>query len=622
MKTSLLLILAVVIGISVSGQKLGHISAEKSKITKTATLQPTVLEPAWSNSKLFRHADGPRTLFVNEAQIGLTTYDLQSNACVQNRLYAYPDGTIGGVWTQGYNTAASYSDRGTGYNYFDGTSWGAVPTARIASETAKCGWPSYAPLGAGEMVISHTSSGALNFTSRPTKGTGSWTTVPIPGTTGYAWPRAISSGNTVHLIVNTYAAYQGLTNAIVYLRSTDKGATWSAPTVLPGMDAASFTLTTGFTGFGGDEYSWAAPHGDTVAFAFGGVLGGIWVMKSFDGGVNWTRSTVYEFPNFTGADSPVATTYDENFAVALDNQGMAHLVTTRYKMIHYNSTASPVSWNYYPYTDGMVYWNESMSKIDTSFYGDLDSLNTRGMLVGEMLDYNGNDTIDFPTVASGQVPWGEYRYVGPSSFPQIAIDKDNNIFISYSSCREDLINTGATPNTELYKHLYVVSKLKDQTSWSTPIDINDDIIHSYDEVVWGNMVLDHDGRLHFLCQIDPEPGTSVAGDLDAPGDNFLTYINFPTFVSNKPVVDISKNVSVSPNPASDYAKVLVLCSATSKVELKVFDVMGKLITSQNYGQQATGYHTYTVNTSSLPSGIYLFNVKIGENETTRKVIVK
>jgi hypothetical protein len=619
MKTPLLLILALFLGFSLSAQKAMNIPANQANLKLHATLKPTLLEPLQQNM-LFKPGAGPKTANVNETQIGQSTYDLQSNSGLQNRMYVYPDGTIGAVWTQGYNTAASYSDRGTGYNYFDGTSWGEVPTARIASETAKNGWPSYAPLGDGEMIISHTSASKLNFTTRPVKGTGAWTTVGIPGTTSYAWPRAITSGNTIHMIVNSGALYQGMTNALFYMRSTDKGVTWSTPAILPGLDATSLSLTTGFTGFGGDEYAWAAPKGDTIAFAVGNMLGGIFLMKSFDAGTTWTKTTVYRFPNFTGITSPVATTFDEIFSIALDNQGKVHLVTTRYKLLEYNSTAGAVAWSYYPTTDGIVYWNESMPQIDTAIYSHPDSLINRGMWIGGMQDYSGNDTIDFPDAGSGNQPWGDYRYVGPSSFTQINIDKDNNIFVSYSSLRENLINTGANPTVQLYRHLYVTSKLKNQTEWSEPIDLNDDLMHEYDEVVWAYMTQSNDGNLHFLCQIDSEPGTSIGTDLDPAGDNYIYYITFPTFVSVKPV-DVVKNVSVSPNPAADFANVQLTLTESRKVELKVYDVLGKLVINNNYGVLSSGAQTLNVSTSQLPAGIYLFNVQVGNSKTTKKVIV-
>ena len=71
------------------------------------------------------------TKSINEDEIGQTKYDMQTNTCTPSgRFFVYDDGTRGAVWTMGFNTA-SWPDRGTGYNYFDGTSWGPEPTARI-----------------------------------------------------------------------------------------------------------------------------------------------------------------------------------------------------------------------------------------------------------------------------------------------------------------------------------------------------------------------------------------------------------------------------------------------------------------------------------------------------------
>ena len=101
----------------------------------------------------------------------------------------------------------------------------------------------------------------------------------------------------------------------------------------------------------------------------------------------------------------------------------------------------------------------------------------------------------------------------------------------------------------------------------------------------------------------------------------MTYINFPTFVSTKPA-DVSKDVNVSPNPASDYADVKVTLKDSQKVTLNVFDVMGRLIASNNYGEMGIGNHTFKVNTENLPSGMYVFTVQVGSNQTSKKVIVK
>ena len=39
----------------------------------------------------------PVELIVDEATMGLTYYDLQSNSAIQNRIHVFEDGTIGGA---------------------------------------------------------------------------------------------------------------------------------------------------------------------------------------------------------------------------------------------------------------------------------------------------------------------------------------------------------------------------------------------------------------------------------------------------------------------------------------------------------------------------------------------
>ncbi len=78
--------------------------------------------------------------------VGETWYDLQSNSTMANRIYAFEDGTIATTWTRGMDNPPTCPDRGTGYNYFDGTNWGAYPTERI--EDQRTGWPNIAPYGA------------------------------------------------------------------------------------------------------------------------------------------------------------------------------------------------------------------------------------------------------------------------------------------------------------------------------------------------------------------------------------------------------------------------------------------------------------------------------------------
>ena len=77
------------------------------------------------------------TKAVFEDVIGATKYDLQTNSACQNRFYLYPDGSMGGVWTRGM-AEPGYDDRGTGYNYYDGSSVGPF-TADADRESSNMG---------------------------------------------------------------------------------------------------------------------------------------------------------------------------------------------------------------------------------------------------------------------------------------------------------------------------------------------------------------------------------------------------------------------------------------------------------------------------------------------------
>jgi hypothetical protein len=368
---------------------------------------------------------------VNEWQIGATRFDLQTNSSVQNRVYLFPDNTIGASFTFGI-VESSFPERGTGYNYFDGSTWGAIPSVRI--ENTRSGWPSYMPLpGGGELVISHKGTSGLLVSSRATKGTGTWTTSTLVGptvsggSTALLFPRAIASGNTIHLIActdnGTYPSltyYQGLASALVYYKSTDGGQTWSAPAILPGMDSASVVHLPNFSGFNGDSYAWAAPRGDTIAFTVGDSWLGLFIMKSFDAGSTWTKIHIYDFPDLPTAPTPVVATVDGSVACAIDTSGKVHVVFGKKRVsdsyyfgsINENNTASdlfiyPNPANEYFHVDFNLSRSENVRVCIDNIMGqqvfekDFGTLNS-GKQTLHINAVNFNSGIYFMTVGAGE----------------------------------------------------------------------------------------------------------------------------------------------------------------------------------------------------------------------------
>ncbi|MFY9229397.1 MAG: hypothetical protein WBI87_05315, partial [Bacteroidales bacterium] len=119
MKKKSLLVLMIVAGFSMSLFAQGRpqvpaylknyaVTAQYNKQFKGDEPVPQVNIPyAPMNEKIFHNQP-----------IGNTEYDIQSNKSIDSRIYLYPDGTIGATWIRGTGTLA---DRGTAYNYYDGT---------------------------------------------------------------------------------------------------------------------------------------------------------------------------------------------------------------------------------------------------------------------------------------------------------------------------------------------------------------------------------------------------------------------------------------------------------------------------------------------------------------------
>jgi len=570
---------------------------------------------------------------INEKQIGTTRYDLQSNGSIQNRILLYSDGTIGATFNFG-TTEINFPERGTGYNYSSdgGTTWDALPTTRI--ETERSGWPSYAELGAGEIVVTHNATTGLLVSKRAVKGTGAWTTTTLIGpmstgsTTALIWPRMITSGNTIHIIACTDQAtapaiwkYQGLALALVYIRSTDGGTTWEPPVILPGMDSASIVNNVTL-GFEGDSYGWAAPKGDTIAFVVGNSWQNVFVMKSFDGGTNWTKIPVYNLPAITSFPTPIIPTTDGNYAIALDKTGKAHVAMGRLRYSKSSGLIDSIGYSsFYPVTDGLVYWNEDMPVLDSTRMGTLDSLINHGQLIATMIDYNANGTIDLPSVATGTWPFGTY-YASLTSMPSMTFDDAGDLYVSYSSCREDLLTADALM---IYRHYYITKLAVDSVNWANPIDLTGNVIHAYDECIFGSMSYTTNNKIHMVYQADPVPGLAVRGDKTPYDDNQIFYVNIDKSDIGAGIHENQNNavsMSIYPNPTSDYAYIDLNLAKSSVVSVIVTDLVGQQVMNKTMGQLSSGSHNLPIAVSSLKSGIYFFTVQAGNNKVTKKIVIE
>lgn len=81
------------------------------------------------------------------------------------------------------------------------------------------------------------------------------------------------------------------------------------------------------------------------------------------------------------------------------------------------------------------------------------------------------------------------------------------------------------------------------------------------------------------------------------------------------------NAVLAPNPTSDFTSVTLDIQAAADVEIQVLSAEGKIVMQRAYGSQS-GSLNFPIVTSSLESGVYFVNVKVGEESTTNKLIIE
>ena len=556
---------------------------------------------------------------MTETEIGKTVYDLQSNTgSPSGRCYLYPDGRAAAVWTRGM-TPTTYSDRGTGYNSYDGNNWGPEPTARIESQ--RTGWPGYAPLGVnGEIVVAHHDSQGLVVTKRSAFGTGAWSSTILAGPTGavdISWPRVVTSGanhDTVHVIATTYSAYAGQNLALLYYRSTDGGATWSTKHYIdPSMDA------THYYGFSGDSYAWAEPHGNNLAFLIADSQEDLFVRRSSDAGTTWQKTVIWDhpYPLLNVSTTATDTLYAPDGAAHLsfDRAGKLHIVFGIYRVL-FNGDGT---YSYWPGLSGIGYWNDSQPTFtggDQKKILNPDSLDAQGKLVGTYLvDWNGNGTLDI------LADYGNYG-LGFASMPQISFDRNtDNAILIYSSLTEGFNN-----GTQNYRHIWSRASSDDAQNWGQIIDLDSDPIHIFDECVFPCISQTGDNtNWYFQYQLDNEPGLAIRGDLDPPGDNNINFYPITTLYNGIPQISKPSADKVSanyPNPFTGITSVDLSLEKTSAVSYTVSNVTGQVMVSENLGKLSSGKQTLRINGSGLSAGVYFLRVLIGEQQYTNKFVVR
>ena len=307
---------------------------------------------------------------LEDGETMVTTYDLQSNHYVANRMYQLPDGSVGVVATMSHEPNQTASDRGTGYNFYKDGVWQDQPEERI--ESFRTGWPSISQWKEnGEIMLCHGNAHMQCFT-REIAGEGEWEyrgALPdypegYPYPTEYpTWPRVTTCGPNNSIIV----AVGALQHSISSDETDTRTVMWRSE------DAENWTVSYGpleeynyhIGTFSADDYC-VASHGNTVAVLYSGCLtNSTWMFKSTDCGLTWETIKVWEHPWEGVSLDSVFDWGDTLFipmsgAMTIDKNDVIHVALNTAEITH-SSDNEP---GYYSYwsgrsVDGILYWNST-----------------------------------------------------------------------------------------------------------------------------------------------------------------------------------------------------------------------------------------------------------------------
>ena len=576
---------------------------------------------------------------ASEVVVGKTVYDLQSNASSDDRIVNFGNGDVAAVWTIGFDDAGSYPNRGTGYNssMSHGIAWDATPTGRLES-SVRTGWPSYVRTESGvEFIVAHTADNDLHYLTRTTGG-GAWSENDIPNNIpgGLLWPRAATSGETIHVLAistppaNGGMIYEGMDGHPLYYRSTDAGATWDkTDIILPGIDSATRVFDDG------DSYAIDA-SGNTVAIVIFNDWNDIVVARSDDNGDSWTSTIAHDFPlekyniddGYTVNDIPQDTsvqpdslaieTCDGSGAILIDNDGLIHVFCGRMWVLDDNLTDGNSS--YFPFTNGLFYWNELFGA---------DSL----QLITGVEDLNGNNVIDL-TAGATSANIGLY-FTSLSSMPYAGVDTDNNIYLAYSALMES--DTFLNPiDNQHNRHVYVMASSDQGTTWNDPYDvINEDIVDpvglQYYEGVFPSIARHVDWNVHLVYQRDLSAGLSVRGDMDPADENDIIYLGVgvedlgitSTIVNTKSIEENVTQLSVSPNPVQNgHTQLNFELAENADVHVEIINALGQQVKHIDLGERNAGTQTHVLYTQNIEAGIYFVRMHAGDAGQTVKLIIE
>lgn len=598
-----------------------------SKTTSNNTADQTPVSPVVNKQTNRKIGDTGKGFGKNSTWVvvGQTEFDRPTNASNYRRIITYPNGKKSVIWTTSSDGSGSgYLGRGTGYNHFDGTSWGTVSKNRI--ENRRTGYPNfdYDPTSGNEIVLSHKVdssgySGGMLFNTNGSIGSNTWNGVSVLDTVqslpGVLWPRTAVSGDYM-IVIASYTDSSsrqpgrvfksGVRAPQVYSRLNLRTNTWDVVNqTLPGYDSTRY-----YTG-GGDNYA-IASKGNNVAILMGGLTDDIALWKSSDNGGTWTKTIIDSFPvpafNFRQLvlDTPLST--DGSMSVTLDNSGKAHCFWAIGRM--FDNDTNNTTYSYFPGQNTIAYWYE----------GRPDSIVVAGFSPEDPTD--GDEDLVVGSVLDDRTRYGNLSRLATAPY---AVNSGDTVYLVY----QGLTDNDLDQQSQGFYDIYVTTSTDNGATWSAPLNLTATIGLS-EEQVFASVAADCSSALHITFMNTLTQGFFDATDNPSKVGPFdIVYYQIPVEdIFDRAVVGVKENNELFslgqnyPNPFDATTTIPVKLNRAADVKISVVNMIGQTVYSNIFANSPAGLNNFDINMASAKAGVYFYTVEAGEYKVTRKFIVE
>jgi len=473
--------------------------------------------------------------------VGTTTYDLQSNSGMGRRVTTNPQGTFTYVgWTMGKDYTTGAPNRGTGFNFYNRNTgkWALQPNTRI-EPLERTGWPSLGFSQGRQFVVTHAGTGrGMSFTYR-TGNQSDWQQIAVGEQVNDGegvWARAAAEAPNIYAIIGRQSfgdgaasPFAGIPGGLNFIRSLDNGNTWESTGGLEENYAQSYP---GY--MSADDYQIDVSD-SLITVIFGSYVTDMALYKSKDQGETWSKTKLYTTSNPLGkdlnenAEDPDFTIEahlgsDGGNSVIIDSEGLVHVVYSAHVSINLADNDVSEGRFYAPldWVSALFYWNENMSAPQ---------------IIGKtvMNDNNGDGNLGF--YLNRVFPNASTQYSNAVAHPQLGIDSDDNLYVSYSAMVDgDFVPTTVeaessddggmnllTKNQEfpkdsvLYYDVFMIKSMDKGASWQGPLNVTK---ASDSEEVYPSIARNIKDTIFLVYQHDILPGNIFQPN--TPTQNFAT----------------------------------------------------------------------------------------------------